>query len=160
MSGSLRSVIAAILAIASIGVVGGLLPATAAADPVLNAVTPNVTAANTGVTITLTGTGFGAADDSVYFDENPALAHAPIAWGMGWLTLRVPPVSSGFLWVKSHGQGPGSNHLPIDITWSYRGAKWPPQRLPFTWFMQRDGAPGCDIQATADALKAAYDTWA
>jgi hypothetical protein len=145
-----------ILAAAAVAVL--LVPAPAFGQPVIANVTPAVTPANTGATVTVTGTGFGALDDRVYFPGTSNWVN-PTSAGSGWVIARVPETWSGNVQVQSHGTGSLSAGFAHEISFSWTGTKWNTADLPFEWWLHQDGAPGCTVTETRARLIAGYDTW-
>lgn len=136
-----------------------LLPGLAAGQPVITSISPSVTPANTGATVTIYGTGFGAADDLAWF-PGATTGVNPSVVGAGWITVRVPETYSGDVRVQSHGAGALSNGVLHEISFTWTGTKWNVADLPFTWWLHQNGAPGCTVTETLGALRAGYDTWA
>jgi hypothetical protein len=136
-----------------------LLPAVAHGQPSITSVTPSLTAANTGATVTVIGSGFGAADDRVWFQGTDNWVN-PSAFGSGWVVARVPETWSGDVRVQSHGAGALSNGIFHEISFTWTGTKWNTADLPFEWWLHEDGAPGCTVTDTRSRLVAGYDTWA
>jgi hypothetical protein len=46
-----------------------------------------------------------------------------------------------------------------DDTYAYCGVKWFPGRLPYTWRLNQNGAPGCTLNDTFAAAASGFDTW-
>jgi hypothetical protein len=133
-----------------------LVPALALAQPVITSITPASTSANTGETVTVSGTGFGAANDRVYFPGTNNFV-LPTSSGAGWVVCRVPGTWSGNVQVQSHGSGALSNSVNHDISFVYHGAKWASGTR--TWYLNSSGAPGCAFSDVQTALVRGLDTW-
>ncbi len=134
-----------------------LVPALASAQPNITGITPSIGPSNTGATITVSGTGFGALDDRVYFPGTSNWVN-PTAAGSGWVTARVPRTWSGNVQVQSHGTGALSNGYNHEITFTYTGRKWP--AATFSWALNDQGAPGCVLADVQGQLILGFDTWA
>jgi hypothetical protein len=133
-----------------------LTSGAAVADPVITSLGPGLVAANVGSSITITGTGFGAGDDRIWFPGTNNWVN-PTGWGAGSVTCTVPATWSGNVQVQSHGAGNLSNGWLLDITFSYSGNKW--AALPVHWRLNPAGAPGNTFGDTYAALAGGLDTW-
>lgn len=133
-------------------------PSLALAVPVIDSISPTRTSANTGATVNIYGTGFGSLTDLVYFPDStgPHVVN-PVAVIAGGVRVRVPETWSGDVRIQAYGAGTLSNGVPLEISFNYSSTKW--LTLPFTWYLNSDGAPGCALDDTRDALIRAYDTW-
>src|SRR4029453_16387719 len=139
------------------------LPSLALAQPNITGIFPSKGSANTGVTVDILGTGFGALGDRIYFPgSNPGAGTGfvnPVAVIAGGVRVRVPATWSGNVQVQANGVGPLSNNVNHDISFNWSGQKWPNASLPFTWFLNNSGAPGCTFNDTRDALITGYNAW-
>ncbi|MCC6349156.1 MAG: IPT/TIG domain-containing protein [Candidatus Eisenbacteria bacterium] len=134
------------------------LPALALAQPNITGISPGKTSANTGATVDITGTGFGASFADVAFFPGGGAA-TPLALIPGGIRVRVPATWSGGVQVQAAGVGPLSNAFNLDISFSWSGQYWPGGSLPFTWFLNNAAAPGCTFNDTRDALIDGYNAW-
>jgi len=127
--------------------------------PVITSITPAKTAANSGETVSIFGTGFGNLADLIYFPDGTG-GHVVTPNGVipGGVTVVVPPTWSGGVTVQAGGVGVQSNAVVHDISFSYQGNPWP--SFPFAWKLNSAGAPGCTYAETRDALVSGYQTWA
>jgi len=130
------------------------IPALAVAAPLINLITPDSTSANTGATVTIMGSGFGASDDVVTF-PGPSTA-TPTSWGSGWVVVVVPATWSGDVTIQSHGVGASSNAVNHNISFSRYG-QW--SGASMTWWLNQNGAPGCSVAETQAACAAGYGAW-
>ena len=146
-----RSMITRAAAIAALVVV----PVTTQAQPVITNIQPFKGTANTGATVDVTGTGFGALSDVVQFPGGTNVN--PVTTIPGGVRVTVPATWSGLVYVWNGAQW--SNGFAHDIYYSYSGQRWPGGGLPFTWFLNNGGAPGCTFNETRDALIAGYAAW-
>ncbi len=135
----------------------GLLPALAAAQPVINSILPAKTSAGTGVTVTVTGTGFGAATDTVRFPGSPYAPRVPISWGPGTVTVVVPGTWSGDVQLRSAASGLLSNPVSHEISFGYQGNKWPGATA--TWYLNSAGCPDCTFSQTLSAVSSGFGAW-
>lgn len=133
-----------------------LLPALALAQPVITSITPARTAANTGEFIYVYGSGFGSLSDMVIFPDNTSLHPDQVI--PGGVRVPVPATWSGDITIQAGGTGPVSNGMAHEITWLYFGYKWAPSSVD--WYMNVNGAPGCDPDSTQSALNTGFQTWA
>jgi FlgD Ig-like domain/IPT/TIG domain/Matrixin len=135
-----------------------MLPALALAQPNITSISPTRTSANTGATVNIYGTGFGSLSDLVYFPDStgPHVVN-PIAVIGGGVRVRVPETWSGDVRIQANGSGALSNGVPLEISFNYSSTKW--LSLPFTWYLNSNGAPGVTYNATRDALVRGYDAW-
>ncbi len=136
----------------------GLIPALAWAQPNIIGITPPLTPANTGATVVISGTGFGAATDTVRFPGNPYTPVTPMSWGPGSLTVRVPSTWSGNVQLRAAASGLLSNSVNHDISYCYSGSQWPGGTA--TWYLNSAGAPGCTFTQTLTAVSTGFSTWA
>lgn len=128
----------------------------ALAQPVITNVTPGITSANTGATVDIFGSGFGASDDRVYFPGTNNWVN-PDSWAAGYLRCTVPATWSGNVQVQSHGTGLLSNGFNHNISFS-RTRQWSPASM--TWWLNQNGAPGSTVDETLSAVAGGYDAWA
>ncbi len=132
------------------------LPAAAVAQPVITSITPNPSSANTGVFVHVAGSNFGGPFDVVTFPGGAGVIPGLFgSYGPGYVDVRVPATWSGDVTVTASGGGTsaGFNH---DITFNNSGQYWPGA---FTWFLNQNGAPGCTVDQTRDALITGYNAW-
>lgn len=134
-----------------------LSPALGFSSPYIMNATPSITPANTGATMDITGTGFGALDDRVYFPGSDGGWVNPVSLITGGIRVRVPRACSGDFYVVDYPQMYWSNAFNHDITFSYAGYKW--QYGSFTWYLNVNGAPGCTFTSVKTALVNGYNAW-
>jgi hypothetical protein len=123
--------------------------------PSISQVVPQPTPAGTPTAnITITGSNFGYSTDTVTFPGNPPVVVSPYTWMSGYLGVNVPATWSGTIYVFSGSPSP--TH-PFEVSYNWSGHKW--FTMPFTWYLNQNGAPGCAIGDVAWALNVAYDAW-
>ncbi len=147
-----------VVAMCVVGLCGSALRASAAA-PVITAMTPNPVSANTGASITITGTDFGSMADTVRFAGSPYSPVTPLIVAPNVVVVRVPYTWSGDVTIRSAVSGLVSAPSPLTVSYNYTGTKWNTTAMPFTWYTNSSGAPGLTYTETHDALAQAYETW-
>src|SRR5262249_3918372 len=131
------------------------IPALASAVPVITSVSPTVLPAGTRTGLDIFRTGFGTPSDIVTFPGGATASPCFLGcWSAGHIFVVVPATWSGPITVTSGGLT--SAGFNLDITFSWSGQKWFAGRLPFNWFLNTAGAPGCTFNDTRDALAAGY----
>jgi hypothetical protein len=135
-----------------------LFPALAQAAPVISSITPDSTSSNTGATIDIYGTGFGASDDRIYFPGNNGytIYTNPVNWGSGWVRVVVPKTWSGNVQIANHGIGDLSNSFNHNISFARYG-QWASGSM--TWWLNQNGSPGCTVEETRAHCQGGYDAW-
>ncbi|MFH1845327.1 MAG: FlgD immunoglobulin-like domain containing protein [bacterium] len=135
-----------------------MMPALLLAQPNITSISPAKTSANTGATVNIYGTGFGSLADLVYFPDHVG-DHVvnPEAVIAGGVRVRVPPTWSGDVFIQANGVGAWSNGVNHDISYNYSQTKW--FSLPFTWYLNSNGAAGCTYNNTRDAVVGGYNAW-
>ncbi len=123
--------------------------------PSISQVVPQPTPAGTPTSdITIIGSDFGLATDTVTFPGNPVVTVSPHTWMPGQLGVLVPATWSGTISVFSGSPSPAH---PFEVSYSWSGHRW--FTMPFTWHLNQNGAPGCALADVATALRIAYDVW-
>ncbi len=134
-----------------------MVPALGLASPVIFEISQDITSANTGVTIDITGSGFGDMDDRVYFPSYGMAYVNPVELIPDGIRVRVPLTWSGDLYVVDMPGFYWSQPFNHDITFSYAGYKW--QYGSFTWRLNVNAAPGCTYTNVKNALVNGYNAW-
>jgi hypothetical protein len=135
------------------------MPALAYGQPVITSITPAPSQANTGAFVHVAGVNFGGPFDVVTFPGGGTASPGLFgSYGSGYVDVRVPATWSGNVTVTPFG-GSTSAGFSHDVTFSYSGQYWPGGSLPFTWFLNQNGAPGCTVDQTRDALITGYNAW-
>ncbi len=113
--------------------------------PIISQIVPQPTPAGTPTSnITITGSNFGLSTDTITFPGNPPVTVSPSSWMSGHLGVDVPSTWSGNISVFSGSPSP--NH-PFLVSYNWTGKKW--FSMPFTWYLNQNGAPGCAINDVA-----------
>jgi hypothetical protein len=126
-----------------------------AQPPYISYITPQPQHAGTpGSSLNIQGDFFGSLSDSVFF---PGVTDGVNPWSAstGSINVTIPPTWSGTIYLKHNGIS--SNSVPFEVTYNWSGQKW--FVLPFTWHLNQNGAPGCNINDTATALNDGYSAW-
>lgn len=139
-------------------VVSVLRGGVAVAQPSITDIVPARTPANTGATVTVFGPGIGHPADQVLFPG--ASPTTPLAWGIGWVNVRVPATYSGDVQVRSGASGLLSGAYPnFIVSFCWRGQQWSAASFPIAWRLHASGAPGCTVDETRGAVELAHAAW-
>jgi len=141
--------------ITGLGLAAAMMIAAPASAQTITSLSPTKVAAGNVQNITIFGSGIGSASDLIDFPGDNDVN--PDSWGAGWVRVSVPATWSGSLRVRSGGTW--SNTLSFEVSYNWAENQWNAADQPVEWWMHQNGAPGCTVTDTQNALIRGYDAW-